>query len=249
MAYTSPTITTSGATFANLQSDGLSGVLELLITAQAATAAPSGAVTLSETGSGGTLPTATYYVVSTETNGIGETTAGPQASQAITFGQKLVITPPALQTGNTARNYFIGTTSGGPYSMASTGQTASATTISATLPANSYAVKPPTINSTGFTYTDALGNVVNVPLVLLRGAKDGNLEDTYRYASNVTRKFLQGEPSTFSGVMMKFRHAHTVIASLNQLMTDVGTLLDANAGTMHSENVGPGLQVPYRSWP
>lgn len=249
MAYTAPSITTSGATWANLQTDGLSGVLELLITAQAATSAPSGAVTLSETGSGGTLPTATYYVVSTETNGIGETLVAAQASQAITVGQKLVITPPALQTGNTARNYYIGTTSGGPYYLASSGQTASATTISATLPSNSYAVKPPTVNTTGFTYTDANGNVENIPLALLRGAKDGNLEDTYQYAANVVRKFLQGEPVPWNGAMMKFRHAHTVFASLAQLMSDVGTLIDANAGTLKSENVGPGLQVPYRGWP
>jgi hypothetical protein len=249
MAYNAPSITTSGATWANLQTDGLSGVLELLISAQAATVAPTSAPTLSETGSGGTLPTATYYVVSTESNGIGETVAGPQASQAITLGQKLVITPPSLQSGNTARNYYVGTTSGGPYLLASSGQTASATTISATLPTNSYAVAPPTINTTGFTYTDANGNVENIPLAQLRGAKYGNIEQTYRYGTQVVRNFLSGNPTPWQGTMVKFRHAHTVIASLNQLMTDIGTLLDANAGTLKIEQLPIGQELTYRGWP
>ena len=54
--------------------------------------------TLSETGSGGTLPAATYYCVVTESNGFGETTAGPASTgQAITLGQDLVVYFPVAQ--------------------------------------------------------------------------------------------------------------------------------------------------------
>ena len=74
MSYTAPSVTASGTTFAQFQAGGASGHLELLIAAQAATAAPTAAPTLSETGSGGSLTAATYYAVVTESNGFGETT-------------------------------------------------------------------------------------------------------------------------------------------------------------------------------
>ncbi len=55
MSYTAPTVVASGTTFAQFQSGGASGHLELLIAAQAATLAPTVAATLSQTGSGGSL--------------------------------------------------------------------------------------------------------------------------------------------------------------------------------------------------
>ena len=55
------TVVASGTTFAQFQAGGASGHLELLIAAQGATLAPTVAATLAETGSGGTLPAATYY--------------------------------------------------------------------------------------------------------------------------------------------------------------------------------------------
>ena len=235
--------------WANLQSDGLSGVLEALITAQSATVAPTSAPTLSETGSGATLPAATYYVVCTETNGWGETVAGPQASQAITLGESLVVTFPSLKSGNTGRNTYVGTTSGGPYTLATSNISAASTVITAPLPTSSYAVNPPTVNSTTWTYTDANGNVINVPEVLLRGAKDGNLEDAYRFAAQVVRNFLSGQPVGWNGTMMKFRHAHVVVAALNQMMSDIGTLLDSNPGTFHVGINGPSQAYTYRGWP
>ena len=50
-------------------------------------------LTASETGSGGTLPTATYYYKVTALDGVGgETTASNEASQAITSGQNVLLT-------------------------------------------------------------------------------------------------------------------------------------------------------------
>ena len=111
MSYTAPSVAASGISFATWQSDGASGHLEALITANlSATAAPTSAPTLSQTGSGATLPAATYYVVVTESNGFGETTASPASTgQAITLGQNLVVTFPSLKTGNVSRNTYVGT--------------------------------------------------------------------------------------------------------------------------------------------
>jgi hypothetical protein len=250
MSYTSPTVVASGTTFTQLQQGGLSAHIEKLITAQGATLAPTAAPTLAESGSGGTLPAATYYVVVTESNGFGETTASPASTgQAITLGQDLVVTFPTLKTGNTSRNTYVGTGSTGPFTLAATGTTASTLTITAPLPANSYAVNPPTVNTTGLTYTDGNGNVLNKPLELLRGAKDGNLELAYKYAREIVTDFNRGEPVSFNGMITKFRHAHVVFAMLATVFAEAGVLLDANAGTLGLGTNGIGNTKTKRTWP
>lgn len=250
MSYTSPTVVASGTTFTQLQQGGLSGHLERLITAQGATLAPTVAATLSQTGSGGTLPAATYYCVVTESNGFGETTAGPASTgQAITLGQDLVVTFQSLKSGNTSRNTYVGTSSTGPFTLAATGTTTSTLTISAPLPSNSYAVNPPTVNTTGLTYTDGNKSVLNKPLELVRGAKNGNLELAYKYAREVVSDFSRGEPVTFNGMMMKFRHAHVCFAMLATVFAEAGVLLDANAGTLTAGSNVIGNSRLKRTWP
>jgi hypothetical protein len=250
MSYQVPVPIVSGATFAQFQSGGASGVLELLIAAQGATLAPTAAPTLSETGSGGTLTAATYYVVVTESNGFGETTASPASTgQAITSTQELVVTFPTLQTGNKSRNTYWSTASTGPFTLIATGTTTATLTVLAPPPTNSYAVAPPTVNTTGLTYVDANGNTLKKPLELLRGAKDGNLADIYSYLRKVVEEFNSGQPDKFSGTIMKFRHAHAAIAMLNQLCTDMGTLIDTNPGTLGTAATGIGGRQAVRTWP
>jgi hypothetical protein len=251
MSYTAPTVVASGISFATLQSDGAAGHLEALITANlAATSAPSSAPTLSETGSGGTLPAATYYAVVTESNGFGETTASPASTgQAITLGQNLVVTFPSLQTGNTSRNTYIGTASAGPFTLAASGTTASSVTISAPLPTNSYAAAPPTFNTTGLTYTDANKNIHNRRLELLRSCKDGNLHTVYDFLRQVVADFNRGNPMTFASTVSRLRDAHAVFAILNTLCSEAGTLIDANAGTIGNSTNGITNATTKRTWP
>ena len=206
MTYTAPSVTASGTTFAQFQSGGASGHLELLIAAQVASVAPTAAPTLAASGSGATLPAATYYVVVTESNGFGETAASPvSAAQAVTLGQTLTVTFPSLKTGNTSRNTYVGTAVGGPWLLAATGTTASTVAISAPLPSNSFAGASPTVSSTGLTFTDKSGNVDNIALVLLRGAKDGNVQDAYNYLGRVIEEFNSGHGNSFSGTINKLR--------------------------------------------
>jgi hypothetical protein len=255
MAYIAPSITTSGATFANLQADGLSGVLEKLIAAQAATAAPTAAPTASAAGggsSGGLLAAGTYLLKFTETNGLGETTASPELASAITVaaGNIPQVTFPSLQTGNVARDLYATPANGasGTEVLYATGITTTTYNMAAAAKTNSFAVPPPAVNTTGLSYTDANGRVLNTPLVLLRAAKDGNLDDVYRYAAQVVRTFLEGEPVPWLPLVQKFKHAHAAVAALNQVLTDVGTLLDANAGTLGIARTGIGAQKQVRTW-
>lgn len=252
MAYPNASVTSSGVNWATFQEDGFSGLLEALITANlSATAAPTVAATLSETGSGGSLTAATYYCVVTETNAFGETTAGPVSSgQAITGTEELVCTYQSLKTGNTARNLYIGTSSSGPFTLAASGQTGSTTTILAPWPTNSYAVNPPTVNTTGLTYVDANGNTINKALELLRGFDRGDSRRLVYFISGVIRDFLRGDPMTFNAAMQKLNHFRGVVAMLNQLANEAGTLIDANAGTLgYGSVVGNLFPPPVRTWP
>jgi hypothetical protein len=250
MSYTAPLVVASGINFATWQSDGASGHLEALIAAQGPTAAPTVAATLSETGSGGSLTAATYYCVITESNGFGETTAGPVSSgQAISGTQELVVTFQSLKSGNVSRNTYLGTSSSGPFTLAASGTTASTLTILAPPPTNSYAVNPPTVNTTGLTYVDGNGMTHNKRLELLRAVKDGNLEFVYQFLRQVIYDFNHGNPMSFSGAVSRFRDAHCVFAILSQLCTEAGTLLDANAGTIGNSTNPIGNATRKRTWP
>ncbi|MHB8397335.1 MAG: hypothetical protein ACYDCI_00150 [Candidatus Limnocylindrales bacterium] len=253
MSFTSPNIATSAETFAELQVGGLSATLERLITVNGGgTAAPTAAPTLAESGSGGTLPAATYYVVVTETNGIGETTASPVSlGQAITLGQDLVITPPALQSGNTARNYYVGTASAGPFTLAATGQTAATLTISAPLPSNSYAVNPPTFNSTAFSYVDSTGATISNVTQYIRAARAGHLNTLFRDAAWEIDNFLRGSPIPFNSMVNRLQKFQTAFTVLAQAFADIGGLVDANAGTIRPAlSGGPGtVPTNLRTWP
>ena len=66
----------------------------------------------------------------------------------------------------------------------------------------------------------------------MRAGKDGNLETAYQYLGQLILDFNRGNPMSFSGTMEKLRHAHAVFAMLNTLCSEMGTLIDANAGTL-----------------
>jgi hypothetical protein len=255
MSYTAPTPVASGTTFAQFQSGGASGHLELLITAQAATLAPTVAATATATGggsSGGLLAAGTYYFVITESNGFGETTKGPESAQlTVSAGNKPRITFQTLKTGNVSRNVYVGAvngSSGGPYTLYASGITAATYDMIAAAPTNSYAMAPPAANSTGLAYV-AGSSTQNKSLELIRAAKDGNLEDAFRFLRTVIADFNRGDPASFNGVLMKLRHAHGVFAMFNTLCSEMGTLIDANAGTLGRSIDVIGNTKTRRTWP
>jgi hypothetical protein len=263
MTYIPPSITSSSlssiANFTTWQAAGAAGHLEALISAQAGTSNPTTAATASATGggtSGGSLAAGTYYFVYTETNGIGETTPSSQGtSLVVSTGDKPTVTFPTLQTGNVARNLYLGTTSGGPYYLYASGISTTSTTLSAAAavpnvsPGGSFAVNPPTVNSTTLTYEGSSGTTQNMALALLRGAKDGNLEDTWRFLRTLIAGFNSGAPASFNGMISNLHHAHTVFAILSQLCLEAGIQIDGNAGTLGTAATGINERIAVRTWP
>ena len=257
MAFTAPNILASGTTWAQLQAGGASGHLEKLITANiAGSAAPTSAATATATGggsSGGLLAAGTYYFVFTETDGTGETTVSPEGSQlTVASTNQPQFTFPSLKTGNTARNLYLGKvngSSGGPYTLYASGITTTTYTAATAAPTNSFAVNPPTVNTTAFSYTDANGNVANFAYQYIRSAKDGNLQTVYNMLSKIVDNFIKGDPVTFNGEIMKLRHVGTAFTTLATLVNEIGTLVDANAGTLGPATTGIGGSGKSRTWP
>lgn len=252
MAYTSPTIVPSGATFALFQAGGASGILERLIAANLSGTAGPNAPTLSATGggtTGGNLAAGTYYVRVTESNGIGETTASVEVSVTISAGNIPQVTFAALQPGNTARNVYVGTASGAETLYAS-GVATSTYNLSAAQPTNSYAVPVPTVNTTGLTDTNSTTGVVgNKRLSNLRAVEKGRLQNVWDNLVQVVGDFNRGEPVTFNNIVTKLRDAHTTFSALAELCGEIGTLVDANPGHFTAVTTGIGGQKTVRQWP
>jgi hypothetical protein len=247
MAYAAPSITASGASFAQMQAGGPSGHLELLIGKFAATTDPPTAATWTATGggsTGGALAAGTYYGVITETNGIGESKPSSEQTQiTVAAGNKPRITFQSLQSGNTARNVYLGAVNGltgGPYFLYATGITAATYDLVNAVPTNSFSVNPPTANSTGLT---------TFKYQLLRACKQGRLQDAYSFLCQVVDDFNTGQPSTFPLVISKLRDAHLAFLTLATLCNEIGTLIDANAGTLGTTATGIGGRKGVRTWP
>jgi hypothetical protein len=203
--------------------------------------------------SNGKLAAGTYSSVVTETNGVGETTPGPQSSQiTVSSGNQPQITFAALQPGNTARNVYLGAVngpSGGPYTLYASGITASTYTLSLAAPVNSSAVNPPAVNSTGLTFVDANGNTHNRPLEFLRDLERKVPPKVYAMLRAAIDDFAGGEPMAWNQSLQAIRDSHTAIALLAAWCNEVGTIVSANPGTFNSAATGIGGHRPVRTWP
>ena len=222
-------------------------VLRLLAVIQAATPtlAPTAACTLAASGSGATIPTGTYYVVSSESNGIGSTLVGPvSASQAVNLGQNLVVTFPALQSGNLSRKTFIGTASIGPFLQVGEGTTASTLTVSS-LPG-------PGAGGSSYIAPDAANKTQpsTSKISAIRAALSGNLQPVYRNVSNSIDNFNHGDAVMFDIIQSKVTDAALAFMILAQVCNEAGALIDANPGSI--VNVPPNsvmTATPTRVWP
>jgi hypothetical protein len=112
---------------------GSNAITELL----SAPAAP----TLAGSGSGGTLPAATYYVRITYVTAFGETVPSPEVTQVITLGEDLVIDSPPAMTGATGWNAYVSSTTG-TETLQNASPTAIATNLTITAPLSAGAVLP-----------------------------------------------------------------------------------------------------------
>lgn len=145
---------------------------------------------------------------------------------------------------------MVNGSSGGPYYLYATGITTTTYTAATAVGTNSYAATtPPTVNTTPFTYLDANNNTLNFVESNIRAGEWGNLQDVYRNAGAAIDDWLRGDPQTYAGIIAKLRHAHAAIAAIAQAFADIGTLVDANAGTIKPVATGIGAMQQQRSWP
>lgn len=248
-AYTRPSVPSSGVTFAQLQALGWAGHVEKLLAALPQPGSPNAAPTSAPTSAasadaGSTLPTATYYAVQTETNGLGETTPGPAtAGTAITSGTNhLTLTTTAtLKSGNTAANLYIGTSSTGPFYLAAAGIAANtAVNIAAPITGSFLAVAPPTANTTALTAKE---------VELIRSAKTGNFQAVIGHLHDVVTPFLRGNPVSFGEAIDHLQEADTVVSVLYKAIGEIGALLVANPGTITNSTDPIGVAKKVRTWP
>jgi len=257
VAYTSPSITPSGTTWAQYKAGGLVAILINLIAAnKAATAAPT-AATVSATGggsTGGLLAAGVYRIAVSESDGIGETTATETAGTfTVAAGNIPQVTFAALQAGNVSRNVYLSPAGGasGSELRYATGITAGTFNLAVAAPTNSFAGAPPTVNSTAFSYTNpTTGEVTNAVLSYAdfwrqKGALDRIWQDSVKRSSN----FAGGEPVTFAAAVTKLRHSHTIWAMIAQAHAEEGALIDANAGTLAPGTNPITVARVRRSWP
>jgi hypothetical protein len=248
MSYTSPSIIASGGTWAQLQAGGLTGQVEALIAKLVATLAPTVAAAWTATGggaTGGALAAGTYYQVITESNGIGETTIGPESTQITVSATNIPrITFQTLKTGNVSRNVYLSAlngVTGGPYFLYADGITAATYDLAVAAPDGSYGVtQPPATNTTAPTA---------LKLQMLHAAKAGNLETVYKFGATVIKDFLHGDPQAFGQVLNKLRDAHLTFALLAAAFAEIGVLIDANPGSIGTVATFVGNRKQVRTWP
>jgi hypothetical protein len=249
--YTSPSITASGTTWSQLKGRGLSGALDGLIAAQPQPGTPNSAPTVAATATatgggatGGLLAAGTYYFVVAETNGIGETTLGPESAQLTVASTNIPrVTFQTLKSGNTARNLYVGAlggSTGGPYTLYARGITAGTFDMAVAVPTDSSTVAPPTANTTALSTKQ---------IDLLRSLKYGNLQQVIDHAASVLRDYLQSDPIPHDRMLKHWGEAHVAVAALNTLFSEIGTLLVTNPGSLTTAAWGAGLTRSVRTLP
>lgn len=241
MTYQPPVLPPSGTNFAQFQAGGITAMLDRLIgllVAQGPTLAPTAQPVIGASGTGGVLPPGSYFAVYTESNGIGETTASPGAGAALTAGQELTISFPALQAGNVSRNVYVGYPVAGRYFLAAQGITASSITFAGPLPVGGG--EPPTTNSTALS---------TAKLSALRSPKQGNLQPVYKNLATLAEEWNSGRPIPTRDVSIKLGDAHIVFMALSQLIGESGVLMDANPGTLVLKPTPLNAAQQVRIWP
>lgn len=241
--YTPPRILPSNLTFAQMIAKGASGHLEANI-AQFQGANPAGTPTITPTGggtTGGSLPAGTYYVVLTETNGIGETMPSTETSFTIAAGNIPQLGIPPIQAGNSAWNIYIGT-SPGQETLYMTGTSTDPLNLTTAIPTDSRAnCRPPSAD--GIAPDTRQVNA-------LKAATDRRLQSVWDQFSRAYTNWNAGEPMDYMQARQEAANAALVFGTLAQVANELGAAIDANPG--HYNRATPtaiGGTRTRRIWP
>ncbi len=183
--------------------------------------------------------TGTTYTITA--NPTASTTTPPVTNTTTTNIPKITAFP-ALQNGNSARNIYLTPAGGGSGSevLYAREQTTSTFTFSAIPPGSNYATALPTVNTTAYGKLD---------YQMIRSVKTGNLEDVYRRFRELVTVFNRGNPAVHAQQLFNLKRVHMVFATLAQLCSEIGVLVEANPGHINYSQTGVGGSSQKRTWP
>lgn len=98
----------------------------------------------------------------------------------------------------------------------------------------------PTVNTTGYQTVD---------YQMLRSLRTGNLKEVYRRARELVDNFNRGTPSVHAQTLFDLKRVHLVFATIAQLFSEIGTLVDANPGHVGTVRTGIGNASQKHTWP
>lgn len=244
--YVTPNVLASGKAWADLLAGGLTARVEALITSNTAnSAAPTVAPTATATGggaTGGSLAAGTYYIVITETDGVGETTVSPESLQLTVSATNIPrVTFPTLKSGNTARNIYLTAANGasGTETLYATGITAATYDLAAAAPTTG-AVSPPTANSTGLFDGD---------LSRIRAGEAGNLQYEYQTAATAIDNFTSGKPVLVTDTLRLLGDVAMALKTMLAAIEESAVHIAANPGSMTIKMNPIGQDYTVRTWP
>ena len=113
---------------------------------------------------------------------------------------------------------------------------------------NSYAIGAADDNTTGFTYTDSN----RTPLQAARAApvlQGRQPRGRFPVSPHGDLRLQPRQPDVVRRHDLQLRDAHAVFAMLDTLCSEMGTLIDANAGTLGSSTDTIGMTKLKRTWP
>ena len=83
----------------------------------------------------------------------------------------------------------------------------------------------------------------------IRGLLAHTIENTNHRAARVVHNFLAGRPVASATVTQQILDYATVFAVLSTALNEIGTLVDANAGTLGTTVSPAGIVTPVRTFP
>jgi hypothetical protein len=230
-SYVTPALIASGASFAQLQSGGLTEIITLLIAANVAQSNPTTAVTATATGggaTGGLLTAGAYRGAYTFCDGAGETLMGGEIASPITIAATNIprFTFPALPTGAASINFYLSPVGGaaGTEVLYATGITG--TTFDASFAAGLDPVAPPKTNTTGAA---GKANYINAG----RGGPTF-ISQLWQRLSKLVSSFLHGDPVDLNEQRKLIGHLDYTFAIWKQATKEIQTLIAANPGSLHN---------------
>lgn len=249
--YVPASLNSSGASFAQLQANGLNGLISLLIAANAAIANPASQATVNVTGggsTGGLLPAGVYYVAYTYSDGWGETLLGTSLSASFTVAAGNIPqmtfhdTPP---TNADFRNIYLTLAGGasGAVGLYATGIAVATTTFNLSFAGPQYASgsleAAPSTNTTG-----ALGSQSMID----RAMNENQAWVIWKKLQQLIDSLTSGQPVDWYYIRKEVQKLDNVFAAQRQLTADLCGLIVASPGSLHwkSTNVMP---QQYRTFP